>query len=255
LNSPQNLSEEHLVSIVMPAYNAVSYLSCAIQSAVDQTYNNWELLIVDDASTDSTLELAFEWAKKDPRIKVLPLGENQGVTKARNTALGQASGKYIAFLDSDDLWDPLKLQTQINFMESRECQISYTAYRRIDENNKILGHVSPPARITYPDLLKSNFIGNVTGVYNAKTLGKQYLEDFRHEDYVAWLKLVKRAGEAFSVGQELASYRVYTGSISSNKLRTIGWQWRIYRESQALNLVKSAWLLACYGVYALLKRI
>lgn len=239
----------------MPAYNAAAFLPAAIQSVLNQTYSNWELLIVDDASADTTKDIAAEWAQREPRISLTIQPRNGGVTRARNTALEKSRGDYIAFLDSDDLWDPEKVEKQVRFMESSGCLICYTPYRRIDENNNVLGHVRPPVRICYADLLKSNFIGNLTGVYNKKVLGIQYLEDFRHEDYVAWLELIKKAGEARSVNEELASYRVYTGSTSSNKIRTIAWQWRIYRESQALSWLRSAWLLGCYGIYAVLKRV
>lgn len=238
----------------MPAYNAATYLPDAMQSVLDQSYDNWELVVVDDASTDSSLQIAREFAEKDPRIRVFPQSENGGVTAARNKALQMAGGDYMAFLDADDLWDPEKLLKQVVFMAASNSMICYCAYRRIDEEGRIIGRVSPPSRVTYRDMLKSNFIGNLTGIYNAKVLGKQYLEDFGHEDYVAWLELVKVAGEAFSVNEELAGYRVYRGSTSSNKLRTITWQWRIYRESQALGWLKSAWLIVCYGIYAILKR-
>lgn len=238
----------------MPAYNAASYLPAAMQSVRDQSYVNWELLVVDDASTDSTLQVAHQFAKNDSRIRVYPQAKNGGVTQARNKALQMAEGDYLAFLDADDLWDPEKLQKQVEHMASHNALICYSAYRRIDEEGNIVGRVSPPARVTYADLLKSNFIGNLTGIYNAKVLGKQYLEEFGHEDYVAWLKLVKAAGEALAVNEELASYRVYKGSTSSNKIRTIGWQWRIYRESESLGMLKSSWLIACYGIYAILKR-
>ncbi len=238
----------------MPAYNAATYLPAAIQSVLDQSYDNWELVIVDDASTDTSLAVALGFAEKDSRIKVFPQSENGGVTVARNKALQMAVGDFLAFLDADDLWDADKLLKQVGHLTTTNSLICYCAYRRINEEGKVVGRVSPPQRVTYYDMLRSNFIGNLTGIYNAKVLGKQYLEDFGHEDYVAWLALIKVAGEASSVNEELASYRVYSGSTSSNKLRTIGWQWRIYRESQALGWIKSAWLIACYGIYAILKR-
>ena len=247
-------NQEPLVSIIMPAYNAATYLPSAIQSVFEQSYSNWELLVVDDASTDSTLHVANSFAEKDSRVRVFPQSENGGVTAARNKALQMAGGDYLAFLDADDLWDSEKLLKQVGYMTHNNTLICYCGYRRINEEGRIVGRVSPPLKVTYSDMLKSNFIGNLTGIYNAKVLGKQYLEDFGHEDYIAWLELIKVAGEASSVDEELASYRVYRGSTSSNKLRTISWQWRIYRESQALGLVKSSWLIACYGIYAILKR-
>lgn len=238
----------------MPAYNAATYLPAAIQSVLNQSYPNWELVVVNDASTDSSLQVAREFAEKDARIKVFNQPENGGVTATRNKALQMAVGEFLAFLDADDLWDPEKLEKQVAHMTAHDALICYCAYRRINEEGKIVGRVKPPLKVTYGDMLKSNFIGNLTGIYNAKVLGKQYLEEFGHEDYIAWLELIKVAGEASSVDEELASYRVYRGSTSSNKLRTIKWQWRIYRESQALGWMKSVWLIGYYGIHAILKR-
>ena len=238
----------------MPAFNAENYIDSAIESVSKQTYTSWELLVVDDASQDKTLDLALNRASQDERIKVFSQSENGGVTKARNTALENASGKYIAFLDSDDLWETEKLDKQLKFMEREGCLVCYSAYRRIDENGARLGEVVPPKSVDYAKLLKSNFIGNLTGIYNSKVLGKEFLTDYRHEDYVAWLELVKRAGEARGTTEILASYRVYRGSTSSNKLRTIMWQWRIYRSSQHIGIIRSGWLMLFYAVNALKKR-
>jgi len=238
----------------MPAYNAARYIDSAIATVRDQTFTNWELLIVDDASSDETYSLAENWASQDERIQALKQSRNGGVAKARNLALEHASGKFIAFLDSDDLWEPDKLQQQVSFMERENCLICYSHYRRIDEQGGPLGVVKPPNSVTYKKLLQSNFIGNLTGIYNQEILGKEYLTDFRHEDYVAWLELVKRAGEARGIPEVLASYRVYSGSTSSNKLRTILWQWKIYRYSQSIGLIRSSWLMVLYALNALKKR-
>jgi teichuronic acid biosynthesis glycosyltransferase TuaG len=244
-----------LVSIVMPAYNAEPYLAAAIESVISQTYPAWELLIVNDASTDETPAIAERFQRLDERIKVFTQSENTGVAKARNSALEQAKGKYIAFLDSDDLWVPNKLEKQIAFMLANQVIISYGAYQRIDERGNNLGTVWPLKELDYATLLKSNFIGNLTGVYDAEMLGKECFGDFRHEDYVAWLALVKRAGKAMSVDEVLGSYRVYTGSASSNKLKAALWQWRIYRQSQLLGIPQSCWLMLHYFYHAIHKRV
>lgn len=249
------MKESPLVSVVMPAYNAERYISSAVQTVQAQSHAGWELLIVDDASSDSTLRLAQDMASQDKRIRVFAQPVNGGVAKARNAALEHAQGTYIAFLDSDDLWEPQKLAQQLEFMESEGVLVCYSQYLRIDESGEPLGPVFPPAEVDYRKMLKSNFIGNLTGIYNCEILGKQFFSEFKHEDYVAWLALVKKAGSARGVGQILAKYRVYRGSTSSNKLRTIAWQWRIYRQTQSLGGFRSAILMVWYAIYAVFKRM
>ena len=239
----------------MPAYNAALFLEGAVNSVEGQTYSNWELLIVNDASNDETLRIANRIQNGDSRILVFDQEQNQGVAAARNVALKAAKGKYIAFLDSDDVWSEHKLEKQVGFMEGSGVLVCYAAYTRIDEHGRQLGTVRPPAIINYKALLKSNFVGNLTGIYNAEALGKQFFSEFKHEDYVAWLALVKKAGRAESVNLVLGLYRVYAGSTSSNKIKTLMWQWRIYRRSQGLSFIESCWLMLCYGYYALHKRI
>ena len=216
-----------LVSVVMPAYNASRFITEAVNSVLAQSYQNWELLIVNDASPDNTLEIARNLADQDSRIHVIDQPQNGGVAKARNTALEIAKGKYIAFLDSDDIWSADKLDLQVSLMESEGVTVCYGAYTRIDEDGNKLGDVKPPESVDYQSLLKSNFIGNLTGIYNAETLGKELLTDFRHEDYVAWLSLLKRAGKAKAAKGVLGQYRVYSNSLSSNKVKTLSWQWKM----------------------------
>jgi len=238
----------------MPAFNAAQYLESAASSALNQTFENLELIIIDDASKDETLDIATRIREADQRVKVIESEQNAGVAAARNKGLALAEGKYIAFLDSDDLWLPSKLEKQLACMQNDKANICYSAYQRIDEKGKVLGEVWPPERLDYKKLLQSNFIGNLTGIYNARELGKEYLTEFKHEDYVAWLSLVKRSGNAISVNEILGKYRVYSGSTSANKFRTILWQWKIYRDSQSLGLVKSMVYMCCYAYYAVTKR-
>lgn len=246
---------DSLVSIIMPAYNASRFIGAAIDSVLAQTWPAWELLVVEDCSRDNTLAIARGYADKEARIRVFPQSRNQGVTAARNLALANAKGKYIAFLDSDDLWEPEKLSLQVAFMKNTGASVCYSGYQRIDQNGSKLAKVMPPSQTDYRNLLRGNVIGNLTGIYDAEALGKEPFKAYRHEDYVAWLALVKRAGKAVGISQPLASYRVYDGSISSNKIKTLGWQWRIYRESEQLNSLYSAWLMLHYAARAVFKRI
>jgi teichuronic acid biosynthesis glycosyltransferase TuaG len=247
--------ENSLVSIIMPAYNAELYIASAIDSILRQSYQNWELLVVNDASLDQTGKLVEKIKETDSRIRLFTNTSNMGIAESRNIALKNAQGRFIAFLDSDDLWLPHKLSTQLAFMTGHDAAITYSGYSRVNESGKRLGTVEPPQTITYKDLLKTNHIGNLTGVYDCEKLGKEYFKKFKHEDYIAWLNLVKRAGRAHGIRQELAQYRVYSGSASSNKLKTISWQWRIYRDSEKLSAIKSCILMSSYVWNAVLKRL
>jgi teichuronic acid biosynthesis glycosyltransferase TuaG len=246
---------DNLVSIIMPAYNAELYIGSAIESILGQSYQNWELLVVNDASSDKTGSIVEKIAEKDPRVTLFTNVTNMGIANSRNLALKNAKGRFIAFLDSDDLWLPEKLTTQLTHMIDKKAAIAYSGYTRINEHGKYLGTVIPPTLVTYDDLLKSNYIGNLTGVYDCQSLGKEYFKNFKHEDYIAWLNLLKRATCAHGIPRELAQYRVYSGSTSSNKFKTLGWQWRIYRESEQLPIVKSCLFMISYIRNALLKRM
>ncbi|MES2625860.1 MAG: glycosyltransferase family A protein [Pseudomonadota bacterium] len=249
------MSENNLVSIIMPAYNAELYIALAIESILGQTYQQWELLVVNDASSDRTQNIVEELQKKDARIFLLTNKTNSGIADSRNLALRNAKGRFIAFLDSDDLWLPEKLSTQVIFMTERSASISYSGYSRVNEKGAYLGSVRPPELIAYNDLLKTNHIGNLTGIYDCESLGKEYFKKFKHEDYIAWLNLIKRAGYAYGLPKELAQYRVYAGSASSNKFKTINWQWRIYRDSEHISLLRSCFLMGSYIWNAVLKRM
>jgi len=244
-----------LVSVIMPAYNASAYIRKSIESVIGQSYDCWQLIVVNDASTDETLAITEAIAATDTRIQVVSVDENRGVAKARNLALENARGKYIAFLDSDDFWYPEKLAKQVAFMEAENVNVSYSCYRRIGQHEQAIGEVHPPSMVTYTDMLKSNFIGNLTGIYNAEKLGIQKFEDLNHEDYVAWLSLVKMSGQARLFDEVLADYRVHEKSVSANKLEVLRWQWYIYRSSQQLNLLKSAYYMIFYFFYGLKKRM
>ena len=248
------MPQSPLVSVIMPAYNAARFIEQAVESVVAQTYTHWELLIVNDCSTDTTSQMIHQLMAKHSQIRFFDQKINQGVAKTRNIAIDAAAADYIAFLDSDDIWLPNKLEKQLAFMEQHQASVCFSAYQRIDADNNDLNQVKIPAEISYKQLLKSNFIGNLTGIYNVNKLGKCRLEPVKHEDYVAWLKLVKQAGKAYGINEVLARYRVYGQSTSSNKLKTIAWQWKIYRTSQKLNMIQSLYYMSCYAYYAIQKR-
>ena len=243
-----------LVSIIMPLYNAERFISQAIESVLLQSYHNFELLIVDDKSTDSSIEIVTRYMKKDKRIKLFFLDVNSGTVKARNKAIQEAKGDLISFLDSDDMWLPDKLQRQIAFLNENNLVLTYCTYETMDQNSKYINTRDCLPLVTYKDMLKSNQIGNLTGIYDVSFFGKVYMEDVGHEDYVMWLHLLKKIPFTKGIEEPLAKYRVLSGSISSNKIKTLAWQWHIYIEVEKLNFFQSFYYFGYYVYNALKKR-
>lgn len=248
-------SAELLVSVIMPVFNAERTLRKSVDSVLRQTLANLELVLVDDCSRDGSGRIMREYAEKDSRVKIVSQPANAGVAEARNAGLRAASGSHVAFLDSDDWWDPRKLELQLAQMQESGALVSYAGYQRVAEDGHLLSCVEPPAEIAYGDMLKSNHIGNLTGVYDRR-LGDVPFVRMGHEDYVFWLDRVRRAGHAVRVRHEgpLAYYLVRNGSVSSNKLRAARWQWRVYRESERLTLWQACWYMLHYVRHALSKR-
>jgi teichuronic acid biosynthesis glycosyltransferase TuaG len=246
---------ELLVSVIMPVFNAESTLRKSVESVLKQTLINLELVLVDDCSRDGSDRIMREYAAQDRRVKIVSQPANAGVAEARNAGLRAASGSHVAFLDSDDWWDPRKLELQMAQMQESGALVSYAGYQRVAEDGHLLSCVEPPAEIAYGDMLKSNHIGNLTGVYDRR-LGDVPFVRMGHEDYVFWLDRVRRAGHAVRVRHEgpLAYYLVRNGSVSYNKLRAARWQWRVYRESEHLTLWQAAWYMFHYVRHAFSKR-
>jgi glycosyltransferase involved in cell wall biosynthesis len=247
-------SNTKLVSVITPSYKSEKFIRETINSVLNQTYKNWELVIVDDHSPDNTNEIIENYIKNDKRIKLIKLESNSGVTEARNIAIKEANGKYIAFLDSDDIWLPQKLEKQIDYMNNNNLAITYSAYATMDQNGKYINDRSVKSEITYFDMLKSNHIGNLTGIYDCEKLGKIYLDNVNHEDYVLWLKIMKKVGSTKGIVEPLAKYRVLNNSLSSNKLKALKWQWNIYRNILELDIFRSLYYFGWYVHYALQKR-
>jgi glycosyltransferase involved in cell wall biosynthesis len=242
------------VSIIIPSYNSSKYIKATIESVLAQTYTNWEMIIVDDVSSDGSDKIVEEYAKTDRRVKFIRLPTNLGVAKARNRAIKEATGRYIAFLDSDDTWKPSKLEKQVEFLQKNNLALTYSAYDTMDENSSYINRRSVRESITYTDMLKSNHIGNLTGMYDVEFFGKVYMQEIGHEDYVLWLTLLKKVKEAKGINEPLANYRILSNSLSSNKLKVLKWQWYIYREVEKLNIFQSSYYFIWYVFYALKKR-
>ncbi|MEM6685812.1 MAG: glycosyltransferase family 2 protein [Bacteroidota bacterium] len=230
-----------LISVITPTYNAETFISDTIDSVRAQSHTNWELILVDDASSDRTVEILKSYAAIDDRIKIHILKTNSGAAIARNTAIEKASGAYIAFLDADDLWKPEKLAKQIAFMQEKDIAVSFSSYELMDESGRSLGKmVKALPKVDFSKMLKSNYIGNLTGMYNAETLGKVYMPNIRkRQDWALWLTLVQKVGFAYSLAEPLAKYRMREDSISSNKLNLLKYNYTIYRKALKFGTFKS----------------
>jgi teichuronic acid biosynthesis glycosyltransferase TuaG len=243
------------VSVIMPVYNAAPWMRRSIDSVLKQSHANLELIAIDDGSTDESLAILDSYALIDARVRVQRQFANGGVSAARNAGVAAAAGDYVAFLDADDWWHASKLERQLADMRSSGALISYTSYWRVAEDGRVLSQVTPPPSVSWRDMLASNFIGNLTGMY-ARRLGDVPFRRIGHEDYVFWLEQVRRAGEAVRVTttEPLAWYLVRESSLSSNKLRAARWQWTIYREVEKLGLIQSFTCMLRYIWHALAKR-
>ena len=239
-----------LVSVIMPAYNCGNFIAQAIQSVINQSIPDWELLVVDDCSTDDTVEVVRRLAAQDARVRFASLSQNGGPAEARNMAMRRASGRYVAFLDSDDLWEADKLEKQIAFMERTGAKFSATAYDQIDESGKPLSTVClPPHRTSYRKmLLLSNPIGNSTVMYDQQVLGRFEVPPIRRRnDFALWLKILKKTPCCMGMDDILTHYRVRGSSVSSNKLAQARYHWQLYREIEELSVLKSAYYLGCWA--------
>lgn len=210
--------------------------------------------MVDDCSKDNSLEIAQRYAAQDNRIKVLQLEQNSGAAVARNTAIEAAVGRFIAFLDSDDLWHPEKLEMQLGFMLSKEIAFSYTAYEKIDELGNVFQQIPMPFKVNYKKLLKTNIIGCLTAVYDTDRVGKVYMPmNTKREDFATWLYILKKAEYAYGMPEVLAQYRVYNRQSSGNKIKMAKENWRLYRDVEKLNIFKASYYFTHYAVNGVLR--
>ena len=246
--------EENKVSIIIPVYNAEKFIGKTIESVLNQTYKNWEMLIFNDKSKDNSLKIIKKYSEKDERIKVVDSKENVGVVTARNKLIEIATGEFIAFLDADDYWKQNKLEKQIKFMRKNNALISCTEYTRVTEDEKEINDIIIKEIITYEDMLKNNYLGCLTVVYNANKLGKRYFKERKkNEDYVLWLEIVKETKIIFGLKENLAFYRVLNNSRSSNKIKVAKDRWEVYRKIERLSLLKSIYYFLQYVIRALKK--
>lgn len=243
-----------LVSVIMPAYNSAQTLDEAVSSVLSQTFSDWELIIVDDASQDETARLACGWAEKDRRIRLVQNDGNLGVAASRNRGCALAAGVYIAFLDSDDRWLPQKLERQAALLETAGAGLCYSSY--LTHNPALPGrdrlYRVPPA-VDYQGLLRENVVGCSTVLLRRELLKDGFPSGYFHEDYVLWLRLLREGCTFCGIAEPLVIYR--TGGRSANKFRAARHRWDIYRRSERLSFPASLYYLLCYFFLALRKRM
>ncbi len=241
-----------LVSIIMPVYNCGAYINETINCVLNQTYSNWELIIVDDCSTDDTKSIIDNYINE--KIKYYKLDYNQGAAHARNIAIEHASGNYIAFLDGDDLWDEHKLEKQINFMITNNYSFTSTLYSRIDENGNYKKWISKYVKRRDYNLLLKRCPGNSTIIYNKDILGKTYIPHIRkRNDYVMWLSIIKKSIYIYELEEVLSFYRIRKNSLSSKKTELVKYQWFVYRKLEKLSFIKSSYLLSLHIIRGVFK--
>lgn len=245
-----------LVTIITPCYNSAAFITATLNSVVEQTYRNWELLVIDDKSTDDTCTIVEAFAKQHPNIRLIKLAQNGGVANARNIGLDEAKGKYIAFLDSDDIWMKDKLAQQVAYMEQKSLPMSFCAYHRIDEAGNIISQkIAVPFSVNYRQLLSHNVIIFSTSLILRSVIGPTRFKKAGHEDWIFWLDIFRKPFNGYGINEPLVLYRIRKGSVSANKLKVIGYTWKILRENEKLGLFKSIYLFTKYAFATVWKRL
>lgn len=246
------ISDNNLVSIIMPTYNNAMVICDSIKSVQEQIYSDWELIIIDDCSIDNTESIIREI--DDSQIRYFKMNKNQGVAKARNKGIQEARGRYLAFLDSDDLWLQGKLLLQIQFMKKYHYAFSYTWYRQFREEANSPGRlIRTKKSVGYKDLLLGNDIGCLTVLLDRLKISKIEMPNDYHEDYITWLNIMKTGITAYSLPIDLARYRISKKSLSSNKKRSFLGTWNVYRKNQQLSMLKSFYCIVNYVISGIKK--
>jgi teichuronic acid biosynthesis glycosyltransferase TuaG len=238
-----------LVSIITPVYKAEKFIEDTIKSVQNQSYQNWEMILVNDLSPDKSVDIINRMAEADSRIRLIHLEKNSGAAIARNTAIKNSKGRFLAFLDSDDQWHPKKLERQISFMLDGNLPFSFTAYQIMMEDGiKTSKIVHVPQKIDYEGLLRNTIIGCLTVILDKEAVGHVEMVNIRtRQDFVLWLSILKKGHIAYGLDEVLAYYRKVEGSISSNKFKAARRNWEVYTNIEKLPLPKA---IACFLSYA-----
>lgn len=245
-----------LISIIIPLYNAEKYIGKAIQSVVDQTYTYWELIIIDDCSTDGSINVVNQYELDS--IKLIALQENRGAAYARNEGIKAANGRFIAFLDADDFWDKYKLERQLEFSLHHEYAFTFTGYKYTDEQGVSIGSVNIPERITYKEALKNTTISTITVLIDLQHIKKELIYmplTTTREDTATWWQILRSGIVAYGMNEPLSYYRRHSKSSSANKIRAVVGTWRMYRNCEKLTLVSSMYYFMFYIYNAIKRRV
>lgn len=236
---------EALVSIITPTFNSANYIAETIASVQNQTYSNWEMIIVDDGSSDETENIVASIIENDKRIQFYKLDQNSGPAVARNTAIEKAKGLFMTFIDADDIWFPTFIENSIKTIKEQNVPFVFSSYRRANEALEfIYSDFIVPQKVTYTDILKSNSISCLTAFVDIKTLGKKQMPFIRkRQDMGLWLQYLKMIPFAFGIQQPQAIYRIRENSLSRKKSDLIKYQWQFYRDVEQLNLLQSTYYM------------
>ena len=251
------MENQPLVSVIMPCYNMEKFIAYTIESVQRQTYPHWELLIVDDTSTDGTADIVRSHQIQDDRIHFVVKPKHSGIADTRNQCISMAKGRFLAFLDADDLWHPEKLEQQLQFMMERKIGFSYSSYDCVDEEGKPLEKmVNSAGNLDYDAYLHNTIIGCSTVMIDTTIIGNVFVPHFRtSEDTATWLNILKKGFLAYAIEQPLTSYRIRQHSASSNKLKASSDLWRVYRQNEKLPLFKAIACFSSYAFHAIKKRL
>jgi glycosyltransferase involved in cell wall biosynthesis len=249
------MQNNSLVSIITPTFNSEKYIQETIKSVQGQSYKNWEMIITDDGSTDTTMRILSRLSSEDNRIKVYRFDENRGPAKSRNNSIRVACGRYLTFLDGDDLWKPNFIENCLEFLKEKNTEFVFSSYHRVDQNlNPLLSDFIVSDCVSYKDLLKSCEISCLTAFIDISRVGKKFMPDLpKRQDYGLWLKYLKEIPLAFGIKEPLAYYRMRPCSLSRNKAKLIRYQWAIYRHFEQLGFIKSFKYLLFWAFRGFLK--
>lgn len=256
----QNTTLDGLVSIIIPVYNAEKYIVDTLDCIRNQTYTNWEVTLVEDLGTDRSGEVIQEYIRKtgDTRIRLIQLGDNLGAAKARNRGLQESRGRYIAYLDADDLWVPDKLEKELSFLQEKAAAFVFTGYEFADEFGRGTGKVvRVPAQLSYQEALKNTTIFTSTVMFDTEKISKNMLEmpDIKSEDTALWWKVLRNGYTAYGLDENLVKYRRAGKTLSSNKIEALRRIWNLYRKAEGMSVLSSVYHFCFWAVRAVKRRL